>query len=95
MLPININRNPCMGSLKTLSHFTLSGLEFKRQGHSDFEALYLVKEQIMLMYMLLFSINRKAYVGSPLIQLHLTLVTLIGRGQGHSDFETYLVKQQS
>ncbi len=34
-----------MGSPKTLSHLTLSDLEFQRQGHSDFEALYLVKEQ--------------------------------------------------
>ena len=45
ILLININRNPCMGSLKTLSHLTLSDLEFQRQDHSDFEALYLVKEQ--------------------------------------------------
>ena len=34
-----------MGSPKTLSHLTLSDLEFQSQGHSDFEALYLVKEQ--------------------------------------------------
>ncbi len=45
MLPININRNPYMGSQKTLSDLTLSDLEFQSQGHSDFEALYLVKEQ--------------------------------------------------
>ncbi len=45
MLLININRNPYMGSPKTLSHLTLNDLEFQRQGHSDFKVLYLVKEQ--------------------------------------------------
>ncbi len=29
----------------TLSHLTLSDLEGQSQGHSDFDALYLVKEQ--------------------------------------------------
>ncbi len=34
-----------MESQMTPSHFTLSDLEGQIQGHSDFEALYLVKEQ--------------------------------------------------
>ncbi len=45
MLLINSNRNAYMGSPKTLSDMTLSDLEFQSQGHSDFEAFYLVKEQ--------------------------------------------------
>ncbi len=34
-----------MGSTVTLSHLTLGDLERSNSGHSDFEALYLVKEQ--------------------------------------------------
>ncbi len=34
-----------MGSPKTLLHLTLSDFEFQRQGNSDCEALYIVKEQ--------------------------------------------------
>ncbi len=34
-----------MGSPVTLSHLTLGDLEGQIQGHSHFEALYLVKEQ--------------------------------------------------
>ncbi len=33
-----------MGTLIALSNLTLSDLESESQGHSDFEALYLVKE---------------------------------------------------
>ena len=35
------------------------------QGQSDFEALYLVKEQ--LRYVLLLNVNRKAYAWSPMV----------------------------
>ncbi len=42
MLLFNINRKPYMGSPMTPSHFTMKG---QSQGHSNFEALYLVKEQ--------------------------------------------------
>ncbi len=40
-----INRKPYMESEMTPSHLTLSDLEGQSQGHSDFAALYLVKEQ--------------------------------------------------
>ncbi len=84
-----------MGSPKTLTNFTLSDIGISSQGQSDFEALYLVKAQL-LVHMLLFNINKKAYVGSPSVQLHLTLVALIGQNQGPSDFEElYLVKEHS
>ncbi len=43
MLLININRKPYMGS--QLSYLALRDIEISSQGHSDFEALYLVKEQ--------------------------------------------------
>ncbi len=44
MLLLNINKRPYMGTTKTLA-FGLSDIEMSSQGHSDFEALYLVKEQ--------------------------------------------------
>ena len=44
-LLLNINRKAYMGSPMTLSHFTLSDIERLIQGHSDLEALYLIKEQ--------------------------------------------------
>ena len=66
-------------------------LEGQIQGHSAFEALYLVKE-----HMLPLNINRKAYMESPLVWLALTSVTLKGQCQGHSGFEIlYLVKEMS
>ncbi len=45
MLLLNINRKAYKGSPMTSSHMTLSDLESHNQGHSDFEALYLVKDQ--------------------------------------------------
>ncbi len=45
MLVLNINRKASTGSPMTLSHLTLGDLEIQIQGHSDFKALYLVKEQ--------------------------------------------------
>ncbi len=45
MLLLNINRKPYMASPMTLSHLTLNDLESQSQGHSDFEVLYLVKDQ--------------------------------------------------
>ena len=56
------------------SHLTLIELPQKvkeSQDHSDFEALYLVKEQ--LDHMLLLDINKKAYIGSPVTLSRLTL----------------------
>ncbi len=49
MLLLDINRKPHMGSPMAASHLTLGDLErsnvnVKRQGHPDFEALYLAKE---------------------------------------------------
>ncbi len=66
-------------------HLTSVTLKGQIEGHSDFEALYLAKEQ--LGHILLLNINRKGYMGSPLMQLHLTSVTLKCRCQCHSDFE--------
>ncbi len=45
MLLLNINRKAYVGSPMTLSPLTLSGLERSSQVHSNFEALYLAKEQ--------------------------------------------------
>ncbi len=44
MLLLPINRTPYMASLMTQSLLTLSDLKGQSQGHSDFKALYLVKE---------------------------------------------------
>ncbi len=44
MLLLNTNRKAYMGSQMTLSHLTMSDLKGQIQSHSDFEALYLVKE---------------------------------------------------
>ena len=63
------------------------------QGHVDFEALYLVKEQ--LGHMLLLNINRKTYMGSPMTLSHLDF-GLNFTYQGHSDSEAlYLVNEQT
>ncbi len=40
-----INKKPYMEIQMTSSHLTLSDLEGQSEGHSDFEALYLVKER--------------------------------------------------
>ncbi len=74
MLLLNINRQAYMGSQISISHSTSSDLEGQSQGHSDFEAFYLVKEQ--LSHMLLLNINRKAFMGSPVMRFQLTLSDL-------------------
>ena len=89
------------GALCKISDSTILMVEYRlllflpiSQGQSDFEALYLVKEQ--LGHMILLNIHRKAYMGSPLMRLHLTSVTLKDQCQGHSDFENlYLIKDLS
>ena len=45
VITVYVNRKAYMASPMTSSHLTLSDLESQVQGHSDFEALYLVKEQ--------------------------------------------------
>ncbi len=44
VITVYVNRKPCMASPVTSSHM-MSDLERSIQGHSDFKALYLVKEQ--------------------------------------------------
>ncbi len=72
-------------------------LQSQIQGHSDFEALYLVKEQSFKGHMLLLNINRKAYMEeSPMIYYIWPWVTLKCQIQGHSDFEAlYFINKQS
>ncbi len=73
---------------------TLSNLERpkSRQGHSDFEPFYLMKESTYyLAHILLLNLNGKPYMESPMAVSHLTL-----KGQGHSYFKAlYLVKEPS
>ncbi len=55
------------------------------QGHSNFKAVFLIKEQI---------IDRKPYMPSPMDQSHVILSTFKGQSQGHTDLEVlYLVKE--
>ncbi len=69
-------------------------LKCQSQGHSDFEALHIVKQQSRPYVTI--NINRKAYVGSPLVWLHLTLVNLKENLKVTHDFESvYLVKRPS
>ncbi len=53
-------------------HLTSVTLKIQCQGHSDFESIYLLKEQ--LGHMLLLSIYRKPYMGSPMTLLPWSLV---------------------
>ncbi len=45
VVTVCINRKTYRESGMTPSHLTLSDFERQSQGHSDFEALYLAKEQ--------------------------------------------------
>ncbi len=66
MLLFNINRKAYLGSPFVHLHFTLVTLMGQSEGHSDFEALYLVKGQ-ELGHMLVFNINRKVSLGNPIV----------------------------
>ncbi len=69
-------------------------LKSQSQGHSDFKALYLAKEQ--LGHILLLNINRKAYMGVYWCDYIWPWVTLKGQYQSHTDFKgLYLEKQLS
>ncbi len=72
MLVLIINKKPYMESPMVPSHLILKG---QSQGHSDFEALYIVNE---LGPILVLTINRKSNIGSPMTSWYLTLSDLEG-----------------
>ncbi len=71
MLLLTIDRKPYMGSPMTPSIMIFNDLKGQSQGHLEFKALYLIKEQLGPMSLL--TINRKPYVASPRAQSLLTL----------------------
>ncbi len=87
MLLLNINRKAYMGSPITLSHLTFVTLKGQSQGHSDFKAVCLAKEQSYTYHMLLLNISRKVYMRSSMTLSHMTLSDLETQSLGCSNFE--------
>ncbi len=71
VIAVYVNRKPCVVSLMTSSHLTLSDHSRSLRFRS-----FISCKGAELGHMLLLNINRKAYMGSPTTLSHLTLSDL-------------------